>query len=103
MTASVGPWKRQGRFVKDCRETLAGMRAVRSATGVVIGAFDRPEDAELAASAPDMLAVLKDAVGEYAIAYDFGEHVDFQDIAVWFGKWRETAKAVIAKAEGRSQ
>lgn len=57
----MNTWKRQGQFVSDCTETLAGMYAVRSGAGVFVGAFDKREDARMGAAAPDMLEALEAA------------------------------------------
>lgn len=91
-----GPWKRQGQFVSDNRETLAGMYAVRNPDGDVIGAFDLAEDADLAAAAPAMLAVLKKAFANKDAALH-GNRPVFNDLQL-AGEMR----AAIAAAEGRT-
>lgn len=64
---SSAPWRRHGRFVKDCIDTMAGMHAVKSGMGAFVGAFDRSEDADLAAEAPALLAALR-AILPYALS-----------------------------------
>jgi hypothetical protein len=54
------------------------------------------------AAAPDMLATLREALDAYKGAFEDEDVVNGGDLVEWFAMWRETAKAAVAKAEGRS-
>jgi hypothetical protein len=54
------------------------------------------------AAAPDMLATLREALDAYKGAFEDEGEVSGGDLVEWFSMWRETAKAAVAKAEGRS-
>lgn len=53
-------------------------------------------------AAPDMLAALRKAIDDWPTWDDQDEPVNGGDLVEWFGNWRKSALAAIAKAEGRA-
>lgn len=51
-------------------------------------------------AAPDMLAALRKAIDDWPTWDDQDEPVNGGDLVEWFGNWRKSALAAIAKAEG---
>lgn len=105
-------------YPHDAAIRLSDERAARLWTLVESRQPKADDKAELSASvrdaAPDMLAALRKALDDWpqfdaesaplapGCIPDEVEPVNGGDLVEWFAQWRETAKAVFAKAEGRA-